>query len=359
MSATIDHTPYYKRLSFNLLSIALLGAGLYIGQDILIPLFISILMATLLLPVMRFLQEKGLNKALSIILPLLLSLLLMLALVYFLSSQVANFLEDIDAIKKKLGDVYNSLQDWVSKTFNVTQGKQDKYVHDAAANMKGGEIAKKTVGSLTTLLSYLVFLPIYTFLFLYYSDLIKKFLIDVFKSGSDSKVREIIHESRLVSGNYIMGLMIEMSIVFALNTAGFLILGIKYAVFLALVAALLNLVPYIGMLVANIFCMLITLVSSDNSSNVIWVGVILAVVQIVDNNFLMPMIVGSKVRINALVTLIGVLVGGAICGVPGMFLSIPGLAVLKVIFDRVDGLKPYGMVLGDDTDKSEKKTSIK
>src|SRR5690606_39004056 len=92
---------------------------------------------------------------------------------------------------------------------------------------------------------------------------------------------------------------------------------------------------------------LVTLVSSENLGDVLWVGVVLALVQLIDNNFLMPFIVGSKVRINALATLLGVLVGGALCGIPGMFLAIPGIAVLKVIFDRVDGLKPYGILVGD------------
>jgi len=110
----------------------------------------------------------------------------------------------------------------------------------------------------------------------------------------------------------------------------------------------LNLVPYVGMLVANIFCMVITLVSSEEPKTVIWVGLVLAVVQIIDNNFTMPWIVGNKVRINALVTIIGVLVGGALCGVPGMFLAIPGLAVLKVIFDAVPRLQPWGVLLGDE-----------
>ncbi len=148
---------------------------------------------------------------------------------------------------------------------------------------------------------------------------------------------------------YIIGLLIEMLVVFALNSTGFLIVGIQYAFFLALVAALLNLIPYIGMLVANIFCMVITFVLSESGYDVLWVGAILAVVQFIDNNFLMPLIVGSKVKINALATLLGVLVGGALCGISGMFLSIPGLAVLKVIFDRVDSLKPYGLILGDDS----------
>ncbi len=141
-------------------------------------------------------------------------------------------------------------------------------------------------------------------------------------------------------------------IVFALNAAGFLILGIHYALFLALVAALLNLVPYIGMLVANIFCMIITFVFSENIYDGVWVGVILAAVQFIDNNFIMTLIVGSKVKINALMTLFGVLAGGAIWGISGMFLSIPALAVLKVIFDRVDSLKPYGIMLGDDITRS-------
>jgi predicted PurR-regulated permease PerM len=62
----------------------------------------------------------------------------------------------------------------------------------------------------------------------------------------------------------------------------------------------------------------------------------------------MPYVVSSKVKINALVSIIGVLVGGALAGVSGMFLSIPGIAILKAIFDRVDGLQPWGMMLGDD-----------
>ncbi len=140
-----------------------------------------------------------------------------------------------------------------------------------------------------------------------------------------------------------------MGIVCALYASGFLILGIKYALFLALVAAMLNLLPYIGMIIANLFCMLITMVSSENLSDVFWVAVIILVGHLIDNNFLLPRIVGSKVKINALVTLLGVLVGGAICGVPGMFLSVPALAVLKVIFDRVDSLKPYGLLLGGET----------
>src|SRR5690606_17589591 len=128
----------------------------------------------------------------------------------------------------------------------------------------------------------------------------------VFKNGDEEKVHEILTESSFVAQRYITGLLIETTIVFTLNTIGFLILGIQYAVFLGLLAALLNLVPYVGMLIANIICMVVTLITSENISDVLWVGIILALVQFIDNNFGMPMIVGNKVRINALVTIVGV-----------------------------------------------------
>jgi len=115
----------------------------------------------------------------------------------------------------------------------------------------------------------------------------------------------------------------------------------------------------VGIIVANIICMLITLVSSENTSDVLWVGAILAVVQFLDNNFGMPLIVGTKVRINALVTILGVFIGGALCGVPGMFLAIPALAFLKVIFDKVPDLNPWGMILGDNHEEGQKLKPLK
>jgi predicted PurR-regulated permease PerM len=347
MSVTAD--PFYKKLSLNLLSIALIILLFYIAQGILVPIFTAILLATLLLPVVQLLQKFRLNNLLSTLITIILAVILIAVVLYFFTSQIANFFDDWPAIKGRFADLITSLKVWIKDHLNIAVRKQEQYIKETTENMQdsAGGIVGQTFLSLTEMLSYIVLLPIYTFLILYYRLLIVKFLIDVFKNSDEEKVRDILHESQSVSQAYIRGLITEMVIVFALNATGFLILGIQYAFFLALVSAMLNLIPYIGMLVANLFCMVITLVSSENIMDVVWVGVILAVVQVIDNNFLMPMIVGSKVRINALAAIVGVLVGGAICGIAGMFLSIPGLAILKVIFDRVNALKPYGMLLGD------------
>ncbi len=359
MSPAIDTTPFYKRLTYHLLSLSILSAMLYLGQGILIPLFFAILLSVLLLPVIRFFRRNKFNRIFSILVPMFLSLIVIFTIVYFLSSQVSGFLDDFDKIQDRLDALYWSLQHWVKREFGITITRQNQVIHDTGKEMNTVDIVGRTVVSLTNALSYLVFLPIYTFLILYYKDLIKQFLIAVFHNKHEANVREILYESRAISQRYIIGLVTDLGIVCALYAAGFLVLGIKYALFLALVAAMLNLLPYIGMIIANLFCMLITLVSSEDLTDVFWVALIIVVGHLIDNNFLMPRIVGSKVKINALVTLLGVLVGGAICGVPGMFLSVPGLAVLKVIFDRVDGLKPYGVVLGGETISSPDELALK
>jgi len=349
--------PFYQKLSLTLITITILCVGLYFTKGLILPILFAILLAMLLLPVTNFLARKKFPKPLSIIVPLFLSIILIAAVVYFLSSQIVNFAADAPALRERINEVGASLQEWLTSSLNISVPKQNQYLQDTVDNIK--EVAPGMIGatflSITEALTYIVLLPIYTFLILYYRLTIKNFFIRVFKNGEEDKVHEVLSESGTIVQQYITGLLIETTIVFTLNCIGFLILGIKYAIFLALLAALLNLIPYVGMLIANLICMTVTLVSSENVSDVLWVGIILAAVQFIDNNFGMPMIVGNKVRINALVTIIGVLIGGALCGVPGMFLAIPGLAVLKVIFDKVPDLQAWGLLLGDEGEVAPKK----
>ncbi len=345
------NTRFYQKLSFNLLTISLICVGLYFGKDIIIPILFSVLLANILLPLTQYLIKRKFSKSLSILLPLSLSIIMGVAILYFLSHQIIIFIDDIPALKERMNEVSHSFQVWFRQNTDITIRKQNQYIHDTVNDIKdnapGMGLVGLTVDSLVGILAYAVLIPLYTFLVLYYRSNIKLFLINIFKNGSEKNVTDVLTESTTVAQRYLTGLLIETILVFSFNAIGFLILGIKYAVFLALFAALLNLIPYVGILVANILSMLITMASSNEISAVLWVGAILALVQFLDNNFGMPLIVGNKVRINALVTIIGVFVGGALCGIPGMFLAIPGLAVLKVIFDKVPELKPWGILLGD------------
>jgi predicted PurR-regulated permease PerM len=357
-----SNTPVYAQISLNLVTIALLATALYLGKGILVPFFFAILLATLLHPFVNFLTEKKLNRVVSILFAIVLALVVIATLVYFLSHQIGIFLDDIPALKERLRELLTVVKKWVQSNFNIAIRDQNEYLDDTAEKMStdSPNLVQQTFITLTGVVSYIIFLPVYTFLILYHKEMIKRFLCDIFKRSEEDKIMEVLYEGQAISQRYLIGLLIECAIVFTLNSVGFLILGIRYPIFLALISALLNLVPYIGMLIANIFCMLITLVASDGDLNVLWVCAVLTAVQLIDNNVLMPFVVGSKIKINALAIILGVVTGGALCGVPGMFLAIPGLAVMKVVFERVDGLKPWALLLGDETTANlERKNPIK
>ena len=342
-------TPFYKKLAFNLLSIVLIGFILNWGRNIIVPIAFSILLAIIIMPLTNYFTQKGFNRVLAILIPLFLSIIVTAAIVYFLTSQVVNFLDDIPTLKERIVAISKMLQKWLTENAYVSVQRQNQYVTQALENMKMQfpSLASTTLLSVTEILAYVFLLPIYTFLVLYYETTIKSFFISIFRNGSAKRVKEVLYESNTVVQHYLVGLVIKTVIVFVLNAAGFIILGIHYALFLALLAALITLIPYIGTVIALVFCMLITLVSSENISDSLWVGAILLVVHFFDANFGIPLIVGNKVRVNAFVTIAAVLFGGALCGVMGMFLSIPGVAVLKVIFDKVPELRPWGILLGD------------
>lgn len=355
------NSPFYRRLSLNLLSLALICLALIYGKSLIIPLLFAMLFANLLLPVVKYLNRKHFNRVFSILVPLLTAIIIGFTVVFLLSNQISKFFEDLPALRQKSTELLSSFQQWVDDNAHIGIGKQNQYIDETKENLKeqAPQLVGVTFASLIGMFSYFILIPIYTFLILYYRGAIKNFLIGVFSNGSRQQVKEVLDDSTSVAQAYISGLLIETTLVFTLNVIGFLVLGIKYAVFLALLAAILNLIPYVGILVANAICMVTTLVSSDNVSDAVWVGIILALVQLFDNNFGMPLIVGTKVRINALATLIGVVIGGTLCGVPGMFVAIPVLAVLKIVFDKVPELNPWSLLLGDEQGSSNGKNGFK
>lgn len=148
--------------------------------------------------------------------------------------------------------------------------------------------------------------------------------------------------------SYIQGLMIETIIVAILNSVALLIIGVEYAILLGVIGALLNLIPYIGGLIAIALPVIMSLVTSDTagfSTPLTIIGAYM-LIQFIDNNIIVPKVVSSKVEVNALISIIIVLCGGALWGVSGIFLSIPFVAIMKIIFDRIEELQPWGLVLG-------------
>ena len=341
--------PHYHQFSHSLLSIAILTLAIYLGQDILVPLAMAGLLAVLLRPIEDRLLRLGMHKVFAISLALLLAIVVLAGLAVLLSMQLSDFTDDIPKLRQNLNDLLDKAQQWVRREYNVSYRQQEKYLQKAQSQTLNTLQSADTLGVITGPLGTLALIPIYVFLLLYYRSMLLHFVVVLFPEKYAERVKEVLSEIKSVVQSYVVGLLIETTCVAALNSVGLLILGVQYAVLLGVIAAILNLIPYIGGLVATVLTVLVTFGNQPDPSIMLGVVGVFLFVQFIDNNVLVPLIVASKVQVNALVSIVGVLVGGALAGVSGMFLSIPAIAIMKVIFDRVDSLRPWGVLLGDQT----------
>lgn len=340
---------FYDKLNRSLVSIVLIFLILFLAQHILIPVAFATLFALLLVTPCNFFERLGVSRGLASLFSTLLFILAGSVVLFFISTQVVAFKNDLPKLADLLLAGFDQLQAWVVRKFNISTTNIDEFVHNAKAKTLSNStsIIETTLGTVSGALVYLVLIPIYTMLLLYYRGLIVRFFVTVFHPKHTGAVMEVLGKIRYVIKVYVLGLFIEMGIVAVMNCVGFLILGVKYAFLLGVIAALLNVIPYLGIFTACVISLLITS-TTNTPGTVVGVGIVLLVVHLIDANIILPKVVGSKVKINVLATLLSVLVGSALWGIAGMFLFIPFIAIVKIIFDSVEILTPWGLLLGEE-----------
>lgn len=347
--------PFYQKFALVLLSIVIILAIVYIGNTIILPFLLALLFALLLRPVVIFLNKKvRIPHVLAVMFAVILFVLLALSIITFISWQISTFANDWVTIKQNMNANYNNLRYWIKDTFNISYTKQATYIATVKENSlkDNSSVVKNTLSSFSSTILNFVLIPIYTFLILLYHNLFKKFLGKLVAEKDHLMLVDILSEIKLVVNSYIVGLLLELGIVAILTSVGFMLIGVPYAILLGTITAVLNLIPYIGILCAGVISILVALTHSTEVSMTIGIVIVNSAVQLFDNNFIMPKIVASKVKINALVSIVSVFVGGALGGILGMFLALPITAMLKVIFDRIEDLKPWGYLLGDELPKT-------
>lgn len=349
----MNQMPVTVKRSIELLGLFLLVALVILGNSIIMPLVMAFFISIVLLPAYRFFRKLKFPNTLAIFLPILLMATFLALIGWFFSSQVARLVSDFPQIQKNVSLHLNSLSGWVNSISHFSTTEQLKFINEQSNKLLtyAGTILTGAATSVTSTLVFIALLPIYVFLMLTYKNLLLRFIFMWFKKEDHTKVEDVLGESEAIIKSYLIGLLIQITYMTILLGGILLLLGIKHALLIGVLFAFLNLIPYVGALIGNLVGVILTLASSPDLTPVLIVLGTIAFVQFLDNNILMPRIVGSKVRINALGTIVGVLVGGAIAGVSGMFLSLPVIAVMKIIFDRSEMFKPWGVLLGDENPK--------
>jgi predicted PurR-regulated permease PerM len=322
---------------------------LFIGQQILLPIIFATIVAVLLNPFVQFLVRHHIPRILAIVIAVLLAMLVTVALVYFISSQINSFAEGSPRYKEKLDGLLKQTIAWVSTQVNIAPEKLTGWLANAQSEVmkNSGAILGQTLSTAGGFVLGAVLLPVYVIMILWYQPLLREFFRRVFVRDNQSTVSEVLVEAETLIQSYFIGLLLEFAIIATLDSIGLLILGIDYAILLGIIGALLNVIPLIGGVTTVALSMMVALVTKDSPSYALLVMVMFVVIQFFDNHFIIPKVVASKVKLNALISVIVVLAGGALWGILGMFLSIPLSAIAKVICDRIEPLKPWGFLLGD------------
>ncbi len=341
--------PLYARVIVFLIGIFALLTMLYIAQSIVVPLLFAIIFAIVLHPVVNFFVRLRINRVVAIIIALTLALLVFGVLGAFLFSKAIGFSDSLPKLIDKFTEIFNQAVAWAAGYFDISPRKIDAWIlktKTGIINTEGAEIGQ-TIASVGSGVMLLFLIPVYIFMILFYQPLLLEFFRRLFGKSNRSEVSEVITQIKSIIQSYLIGLIMEAAIIATLYSVGLLILGIKYAFILGVIGAFLNLIPYLGAIIAASLPMMIALETKVSPWFSLLVLALYVFIQFIDNNYILPKLVASKVKINALVSIIVVIGFAALWGIPGMVLSIPLTAIVKLVFDHIEPLKPWGFLLGD------------
>ena len=320
---------------------------LYLTQSIIVPIIYSTIIAIVLSPMVSFLTKRKVNQVVAISITLVLSIAITVAIITLLSVQMMQFSESFPKLIEKANQFADSIELWASDRFSMSKLKIHSLVIKKRTEFIGesSSLIGQTIISTGSKLIVIFLIPVYVFMILLYQTHLIRFIHKLFSKKEYAEVNDVLSSTKVIVQSYLVGLLMEAIIMAFLNSATLLIIGIDYAILLGVVGAIVKVIPYVGGLISIIFPVLIAIISKSPSDALLVIMAYL-VIQFFDVHYIIPKVVASKVKINALISVVVVLAGGALWGLPGTFLSIPLTAIVKVIFDHIEQVKPWGFLLG-------------
>ncbi len=336
----------------------LLIAGLYFAKDFFVPLALAGLLAMLFLPLVKKMESKGIHRAVAIIICVLLILSLVAGITWLISWQIGNFSEDAGRLKEQLIKLSDRIKDYAQKTLGINKATQQAIIknQESGSGASAGKVGLAIVGSISDILINFILVIVYFFLLIYLRAHIKTFILKLVKQPHKHNAENIIYDASKVGQSYLGGLAMMIFFLWIMYSIGFSIAGVKYAIFFAILCGLLEIVPFVGNLTGTLLTCLMAVSQGAGSGVLIGVLITYGLVQFIQTYILEPLVVGAQVNINPLFTIIAIVLGEMIWGVPGMVLAIPLTGILKIICDHVEPLKPYGFLIGSEPKPKKKPT---
>jgi predicted PurR-regulated permease PerM len=354
-SGTRNTLPFSVKYCVILLGLILTFYVLVIGQSIFNPLLAAFIVALQVKPLCYHMEKMKIPRLISTILSLVLILALLGGLSFFFSLQIAEITSDINSVIDSFDAVFDELQQWASTQFGIAPPDQIIYLKNAIATLLKNSTAfyKKMLSTTAGFFSAFFLFVIALFFFIYYRSFFVSLLYQIVRAKNHSFVKKILDNVEHVVRQYAGGLFLVILIIATLNTLGLLMLGVKHAIFFGCFAALLIIIPYLGITIGALLPTIYALATMDSLWYPLGVVALFVSVQFLEGSFITPNIVGTRVSINPFVIIVGIFASGMLFGMMGVILIIPVLAIIKVISDQIDMLKPLGYLLGSPSSEVE------
>jgi len=346
-----------QRIASSMIIIALLIYLLIIGKFIIVPIIFAALLAIMIQPVCNFLERYIKVKVPVILLSFIIVLIPVGGIITFFSYQVGDVLQNMPAIADKLQHSSDLLFTWLNDNFGISRAdiwdwfraNFSKVLDSPIRFFKGGLISG------TAFLVNFFMVLIFMFFMLLYRGAIKNFILLQFRDKKREQGREILLQIQRLVRNYLYGLLTVILILAFLNSIGLWIIGIGYPVFWASLAAFLSIIPYIGTTLGGLLPFMYAIATLNTWWQPLAVVALYSSIQQLEGNLITPYVVGSNVKINPFIAILSLLIGGYIWGLAGIVLGIPLAAIVKLVFDNVDSLKPVGILMSNDLHKQDEK----
>ncbi|ERJ59313.1 AI-2E family transporter [Sphingobacterium paucimobilis] len=320
---------------------------LYFGKEVLAPLAMAGILAMLFLGPSTFFEKKGMPRWASALIAIACLLVICSGIIFLLNWQLQSFAEQVVDMKKNIGDMVSKVQSWIESRVGIDETRQKAIVED---QMKNGTDVGSTsiISTLFGMLVDFILVLVYIYLLLFYRSRIKAFLLKSTKSDNPKRTLEIVDSASTVAASYVIGLAKMILTLWILYGIGFTAIGVENAFFFAIICGLLELIPFIGNLTGTAITLLGVMAQGGETGIIVGVIGIYAFVQFVQTYLLEPLIVGDEVNINALFTILSLVIAELIWGIPGMVIAIPCAGIMKIVCDRVPALQPIGYLIGSD-----------
>lgn len=323
---------------------------LYFGADVLIVLGFAVLFSYLLYPLTSWMEGKKIPRGVASITAIILFMAVFASAGFAIYKQGSRMMDDFPELREHAQDNIHQMEDFIEGAIPFAPQGKDGWMVDQLTNFitSGQETFKKTFANTATTLGKAFLMPFFIFFMLHYREKIRDFVLDMVPENKHDITHNVLEKMSKVTSRYMGGILIVTLILSALTAGGLLIIGVKYAILLGVIAGLFNFIPYFGTYIGGSIPLVMALLTMNSPKYALFVLILIFVLQFLENNVLTPNITGSQVRLNPLFTLISILTGALLWGVAGMFMAVPFMGMFKIVCEHVDALKPVARLIGTD-----------